>query len=324
MDTTIPLLNANLASTLIETFCYGIFFVLAVTSIYLLVRHQLEQSRKVKPHFVLLASLALFLVVTAHWILTAIRLFDAFVHSRDGKAPLLYYADLTQPTDIAKTALVAMCGVTGDVIVLHRLWVVWGYNKLVVVFPLLLLSGLAACTIGLTYQSTQYEFGEDIFKSGLGIWITTFVVLSLCLNLYCTAMIAWKIWSTSRRVKRFVGPSTLPSPLAIFVESSVIYTVWGILYFATYEARSNLRLIFSDSIPSIAGISVMLVTVRIGLGWAHRPLLSSPRENFKPQNRSYPDNQGSPMQHLSVRISEVVNQDEERTYTGKDNLRATQ
>lgn len=48
-------------------------------------------------------------------------------------------------------------------------------------------------------------------------------------------------------------------------------------FFVSYEASSNIQYIAIDTVSAIAGISLMMINVRVGLGWAQQaPLLTPP------------------------------------------------
>ena len=56
--------------------------------------------------------------------------------------------------------------------------------------------------------------------------------------------------------------------LAIFVESAALYSAWATLFVILYLSRSPLQTVGSGCGPSMIGISFMLITVRVGLGWS--------------------------------------------------------
>lgn len=157
MDANIPLVSANLATAIIESFLYGIFFILATTSLYLLVsRRQKPISRMgrgdrsifLTPMF--LASICLFILITAvsvsaailiehlrnidvrdsqHWAFTATRLFQAFVNYNGGTMPLAFYADLSQITEVVKTGFLMACLIICDAMIVS------GLALYLVIFP---------------------------------------------------------------------------------------------------------------------------------------------------------------------------------------------
>ncbi|KAF9558816.1 hypothetical protein CPC08DRAFT_667036 [Agrocybe pediades] len=316
MAPELSLVSVSLATVGIESFFYGIFFILTTFSVYLLIIRQKTTSSRHSifrvPFFY--ASVGIFLSVTAHWILTWIRLFDAFIHFNDGTTPVLYYADLRRITEVVKTGFLIATLVMCDAMVIYRLWVVWNYNKLVVIFPLCTLAGLIVCGIGITYQFSVFPLGADVFTSIAGRWITSDITFTICTNIYSSTFIAWRIWRINRSSRKF-GVATLNSVLVTVVESAAVYTSWAIMFFATYLSKSNMQFFTIDTFPAIAGISFMLIMTRVGLGWAQKASGftsgSVGRSTGVETNQSGAialGNLGS--RPLAVNISKTVNQDD--------------
>jgi hypothetical protein len=55
-----------------------------------------------------------------HWILTCIRLLQAFVLFQKGTAALAFYADLTQRTEVVKTGFLMASLVLGDSVIVRH------------------------------------------------------------------------------------------------------------------------------------------------------------------------------------------------------------
>ena len=88
------------------------------------------------------------------------RLFDAFVNFQGGAEPIIAFADLSRLTEVVKTAfLVATVLISYAMIVslpfqsacpqsptissqIYRLYIVWSYNKFIIIFPLMTWCGL--------------------------------------------------------------------------------------------------------------------------------------------------------------------------------------
>ncbi|KAJ7600508.1 hypothetical protein C8J56DRAFT_767475 [Mycena floridula] len=257
----IPFVSANLATAPIVSLLYGAFVVLAITSLALGLHRACKPSptvpkgnkaalRKARLEFfkkpLTVGSIALFFSVTAHWINTFIRLFDAFVNFQGDKAPVAYYGDLSGTTNVVRTALVLTTLILCDAMIIYRLYVVWGYNKIVIIFPILSLMSLIACSVGIVYQFTKFVPGMNVFVSVAGRWIRSDAVFTLS-QVHLAAVV-----------------------LSIFVESAALYTTWTIAFIISYELRSNIQFPIIDIGPSIAGISFMLINLRIGLGWAQQ------------------------------------------------------
>ncbi|KAH9840964.1 uncharacterized protein C8Q71DRAFT_794946 [Rhodofomes roseus] len=212
-----------------------------------------------------IGSMSLFITITAHIICTVIRLFQAFVLYEDGTQPLYFYADLRQTTEVVKTGFLVTSLIAGDVMVIYRVWIVWSHKKAFIIFPLCTLIGLIICGSGITYQFSQYVPGEVVFESVAGRWITSNCVFTLCTNVYCSAVIAWKVWSNHNAISRH-GGSNLMGVLAMFIESAILYTTWTLIFFITYQTKTNVQFPIVDTWPAVSGISFMLINVRVGLG----------------------------------------------------------
>jgi len=85
------IISVNLVTVALESLLYGIFLALASVSFYILINRALNQpsshGRLSWASFltpVMFGSIAITITVTAHWVMTVVRLFDAFVHFEEG------------------------------------------------------------------------------------------------------------------------------------------------------------------------------------------------------------------------------------------------
>ncbi|KAF7371356.1 hypothetical protein MSAN_00771700 [Mycena sanguinolenta] len=299
MVSDVSLVPANLANFALQSCLYGVYLVLAVTSICLIIGRNGSSTRRGPSIYwspIFLGAIGLSLTITAHWILVVNQAFLAFIHSPNSSGPLAFYGNLSEITEVVKTGFLVATVIIGDALIIHRLWIVWGYNKYVIVFPIATLLGLAASGAGITYQFTQYEPGQIVFLTEAGRWITSETAFTLCTHGYSTAFIAWRLWNHGRRAKTIqpYGGRSLRSVLAVIVESAAIYTIWTIFFIATYQSQSNLQFIAVDCWPAITGISCMLIHVRVGMGWAQM-------EDEKPSTLSG----GTQLSSIAVNITRV-------------------
>ncbi|KAJ6471488.1 hypothetical protein C8R45DRAFT_936918 [Mycena sanguinolenta] len=251
----LSLLSASLATVAVESCLY-------VTSICLLLRGNASSTPRSTPLFrspIFIGVIGLFLTITAHWVTVVDRAFLGFIQFAN---PPKFYGDLSQVTNAMTAGLLAATAVIGDALIIHRLWVVWSYNKNVVLFPIATLVGLAGSLgvlcftarsdhpkvsgIGIAVKFRQYQPGQNVFSSEAGPWITSAPVFTVCLH---------------------------------FAETLESRTYRSTIWWSESETHSNLQLIVIDCLPVITGISCMLIHVRIGMGWArtggeHRPTLS--------------------------------------------------
>ncbi|KAL0574105.1 hypothetical protein V5O48_007838 [Marasmius crinis-equi] len=266
----LPLIPLNLADIVINTFLYGIFFILDTVSIALIwnspVRRRQSWRRVLrKPMF--LGAIGLFVTITAHWITNVMRLFHAFER---GTVPLEYYSDMSQDIYAVKTGLVMASIVSGDIMMIYRLWVVWNCRYLVIILPSLSVIGLAATGSGITWDLAHYKKGMDIFSGRAQVWVISEAVFTVLTNVYTTALIAWRIWQTNRRsLPHKPGPSPgslhLTAAIIILVESAVLNTSFLITFIVTYIIHHRIEGLIVDCLPPIAGISFGLINIRCHL-----------------------------------------------------------
>lgn len=311
----VSLLSANVATLCIESLLYGVFLVLSVASMYMLVQRS-RASTNVPWHakstlFITpmsVAAVLLFMTNTAHWIIGVYRAFRAFIYFEGGQQPFAYFNDMRQPTEVSQTALLMVSLIIGDSVLVYRLWIIWAFNnRSIVIFPACTLLGLTTCAIGVIYQLARPNAKNDIFDSATGRWITSNCVFTLCTNVYSTAFIGWRILRTNREAQR-IGGSNLMGILGILVESAALYTAWTIFFFVTYHVQSNLQYTCSDTYCAIAGITFMLINVRVGMGSATRT--TQPGSAIAVEAGREGGEQAFRMEHLSVNITRVVQRDD--------------
>ncbi|KAJ7166864.1 hypothetical protein C8R46DRAFT_267489 [Mycena filopes] len=267
----ITILPANLATLVIDSFLYGLFFLLSLITVYFLAtrRTLAGTSRSTRHHFtslVFIGLVTLFLVVTVHWGIIIYQAFYAFIHLATVAAEDAFYADLGEISEVVKSILLFVAILLGDALVTYRLWVIWGRNRLVVIFPVLALGGVAVTSVAITYQLTQWQpkLRAAGFHHESQPWTLTGFVLSLLANIYSTGFIVYRIWKQGKSK----SDSRLMSFLSILAESAALQTAWLIIAAATQFGRSDVEFIATDTFPAIVGISNTLIHARVGLGWS--------------------------------------------------------
>ncbi|KAI0923827.1 hypothetical protein AcW1_006681 [Taiwanofungus camphoratus] len=228
----VSLVSANLAALCVGSVLYGIFFVLAVLSIYLLVLRRREIAAKSpvasapRPIYltpIIVAAIAISITITGHWIVTVVRLFDAFVNFDGGARPAAFYGEQSQPTQVVKTVSISITFLIADVMLIYRLWIVWGYNYLVIIFPACTVLGLVAAAVGTAHSFATCPPDTTIFTSSFKAWLTTEYVFTFTTNVYCSLFIAWRVWRAHIESREY-GATSLMGLIAIIVESAALYT----------------------------------------------------------------------------------------------------
>ncbi|KAJ7726152.1 hypothetical protein DFH07DRAFT_853132 [Mycena maculata] len=265
---SLSLISVNLTTLALSTLIYGAYAVLFFISMYLLVgkydsthtSHKSRQDGSIFKSLVFVSAILLFITVTAHWITLVYRAFLAFVVLQDGTEAEIFFGDQTQPSAVVSNSILALAILIGDAVIIYRLWVVWSYNKLVLVVPAFTLFAFTIVSSVSTYTTWR---NSDVFANP---WLKIDTVLTLITNVYCTAFIAWKIWTITRITMPSDG-SNLRHFLIIVVESAGFYALWAVLFVIAYEFKSNLQLTIILTSPAVVGLVNALIQTRVGLGW---------------------------------------------------------
>ncbi|KAF7353311.1 hypothetical protein MSAN_01519100 [Mycena sanguinolenta] len=273
-DINITSLAAGLPSLILESCLYGIALILFSSTIYFrATRRTLASCRQtVKHHFispVFIGATVLFLAATAHWIVDIYLTFLLFSKFNGPISKQALYASPTHGADIVEAASVFVAILVGDSLMIHRLWVVWGRNLRVLMFPICGLSGVLVMLIGVSYLFSQSKANSTFLDNAeLKPWVATGFVLSLLTSVYCTGFIAYRILKFNVRSTTNSG---LTFFLAILVESVALQTFWLIFTSTTNLASSSVEFLTLDTFPVILCISNLLIHARVGLGWSSEP-----------------------------------------------------
>ncbi|KAJ7042157.1 hypothetical protein C8F04DRAFT_96184 [Mycena alexandri] len=248
-------LAANMAVVVLETLLYALLLVAASTTLYLrFSRHGIPKLLVWNP--VVLFTVLISAVSGAHWILTIVRFFDAFVGSADAGR---FYLD-TQGVQTARTLLTVAAIFIGDAAIIHRLWLIWNRSLPVIMVP------LATCFGGsIIGCAVAYVIAHPAAGAQLVLWLKASWIFTLVTNVYCTGLIIWKIWKTKRTVEHLLGDGTLVPVLIVLLESAAVWTLWGIFFAVTSEIRSPLGVIGGELSPVMVGLVNMAIYLRVEL-----------------------------------------------------------
>ncbi|OSX62561.1 hypothetical protein POSPLADRAFT_1180692 [Postia placenta MAD-698-R-SB12] len=312
MSAGISVVEANLTTLWLGTMLYAIFLLLAVSSsffimhrqVYLVPRRPGSKTLSVLQSPMIMGVLLLLLGNTAHWIITVVRSYQAFVYYEGGTKPMQFYLDQPQPSMVTLTGVLVFCMVVGDAMLIYRTWVVWSYNTYVIIFPAISVLGFTTGGIGVTYEFTRFPPFTSIYDTTADGWVIADVICTLCINVYCTAVITWKIWGVHNKSREFYRVPNLSGVLVVMIESAALYTTWALFYFASFQAKSELQNVAAETMPAIGGISLMLINVRALIGWVrgatgHETTTPSSLE-FKTD--TYAQDAGSPPMPVRVEV----------------------
>ncbi|KAJ6522324.1 hypothetical protein DFH09DRAFT_1191662 [Mycena vulgaris] len=250
-------LMALMTGTVVGDVLYGIYFSLFLTSTGLTCRRVTgNKSGSIYRSAAFISSLILFATVTSTCILDTVRIFQGFLLFEAG--PVVFFADDAQPTAVVVNIVTLASVFVNDLIMIYRLYIVWCRSKPIIILPVLAAFGFTGCAIVLIL---------DIKKLGniAAVVSLTGFLLTLATNIYCTVAISWKIYAITKACMP-TGGTNLRDLIAMFVESSALYTSCALFYAISHQINDNSQLFAVATLPPIAGIANALLQARIGMG----------------------------------------------------------
>ncbi|KAF7305451.1 hypothetical protein HMN09_00797800 [Mycena chlorophos] len=262
------LISSALVESLLETGLFGVYAVLFITVLYLF------RSRDRRPPRVVLAALvAQFVICIAHWINTLyVVIYTLGSMQRDEAG--VYLGDMSVWSFGTNVALSQAGALITNLLLIHRLYVVFARDILAVVPALSLWAIQMVSSMGVLYITFRASPGEQfpqIFHLS-NPWVTLTLVTSLLLSVYCTGSISWRILSVRRGLKpvnRIESGTSLITVLSTIVESSALQMASTTGLLITFRIRFVGLIVFNGSMPVLLAISTVLIYARIGLGWAY-------------------------------------------------------
>ncbi|KAJ7199432.1 hypothetical protein GGX14DRAFT_699841 [Mycena pura] len=231
-DVTFPF--ANLLSLTLASLFYGMYFVLFFVSMYLFLNRGIGPRRSVSTpllmkSIIFISSCALFLAVTANWVMVVYRNFLGFIFFEGGLGAPTFFNSNAQISETVQNVFLSLSVAFGDSMIIYRLWVVWS-NLWIIIPPIMSLLGLMISLIITIVETPRLStIAEDT-------GITPITVFTLVTSVYCTGthgtitrsewvlirvlgFISWKIYKISQAAQGLVS-----SPISLSVRAEPMDT----------------------------------------------------------------------------------------------------
>ncbi|KAJ7150112.1 hypothetical protein C8R43DRAFT_1006274 [Mycena crocata] len=257
-----------LSIAVVSTLFYGMFLVVLATALYLRVllpngRTSYSTIARSPLLPVLVGTVILFVTITTHWALLLVTLYSAL--NQTAIPAFFFYQNSQTPAALARHLFLFLSWIIGDLLIIYRLWTVWAHNKLVIIFPVLTWIGLCVSGAGLNVVISRHDSNPLHLVPLIDGWFTSELVFTICTTLYCTAMFAFRIWSSGRHLGAAGATTGLMTILGNVVQSAALYTAWIILTFVVYKLGLTANFWAFESSPGVVGVTNMLIYVRVGL-----------------------------------------------------------
>ncbi|RDB27754.1 hypothetical protein Hypma_003201 [Hypsizygus marmoreus] len=229
-------------SVLAESFLEGVYAVLVSLVIWILITSYHSMSTMHKVLFG--SSITMFFIAAAH---LALLIQEASV----GVFP-------SPPVGKAIIILSVFQFVTGDLVLLWRVWVIWGRNYFVAAGPFVTIIIAAGFTINLAARPTINNFFH-----------TVPVVLIVANTCICTLLIAGRVWYMQYCLKKIANchavlcpENTYKGAVALIIESGALYAACQLISLALHYVGSNgLSVMLNLEMPLIGILPTLIIVL---------------------------------------------------------------
>jgi len=249
--------KAEMIAIFLETFLYGICFTLfSITCIVLYRQAEAghRQYRKLLP-----AGMIMFLLASGHVVISFVRVLEAFVDDVPGGATA-YYSNISHPLHIAKTVCYVTQTLLGDCVMLWRCFVVYNRSWYIAIPSIIIMIANTCAGYIVTWLFAKARSDINIFEVSAATGITVFFILTMVVNSACTVAIAYRIYSTRRKLP--VTRHLLPVFIVI-IESGALYAASVLSLLIAYLAKSNGQYVAVDAVTPLVGIVFSLIVLQI-------------------------------------------------------------
>lgn len=258
--------EAKLVSIFVQTFLYGAYSVLFAITTWLFFRGSTRNALFIARRRMLLVSISLFAIATAHVSVNFTRIIKAFIVYRNAPGgPASFFNRLSEFTQMFGSTLYVAQTLLGDALVIWRCYLAWDKNLFVIGFPILLLFGSTVTGIGILYYFDRVVPQADIFVKQLQQWIISFFSMTLATNLIGTGLVAYRLWHINNKGFKQSHRRLYPV-LLVIVESGAIYSAALLILLILYKRDSWFQYVILDAISPLVGIVFSVIMYRILAG----------------------------------------------------------
>ncbi|PPR03305.1 hypothetical protein CVT24_012587 [Panaeolus cyanescens] len=261
--------------TTINGFTFGIAFTLYVICVQSLVQQLRAGTRPKQTIFTLVYISVMFAMATIYCAVNSRLVQLEFVNFRNYPGGPTAYSIVLFPTAINIAGLCAffITNWMNDALLLWRLWILYHRSRFqlpVIGFGTLLY--LATFAIGIIVV-VESSLPNDSFFTGIAVeFVTTYYALTTSFTIIITLLMSARILLVRRQLISATGSQAFAaqytSIVSMLVESSALYTVWGIIFLATYVTNNPVQNIFLASLSEIQTIAPLLIVYRVSQGKA--------------------------------------------------------
>jgi len=247
---------------LITAIIYGINTVVYPVSLIILLSRRNWTRYKNKK--MVAATSLLYLLATLHfWTATSSRYLATFAN---------YDVYIQSPENLVANVVAAIADFVGDLVLMHRLWILWGRRTKVVIIPFTMsVFALISVSAG---SCLWYTAASPFPINSADLILIVGFTLSAAVSLFVTVFIIGRIWWISSGVKRTTnGAAIIPkenfssirTAIEVSVESGLLVALSQTILVISFPLQSPLAPLVAFTLCQIYCFAPTMVIVRVGL-----------------------------------------------------------
>ncbi|KAI0630793.1 hypothetical protein C8Q77DRAFT_1160315 [Trametes polyzona] len=258
-----PIDEAYLIGDWLESFVWGVY-----TTVFAMTMHTIYHKRRDGVNkFVTATLVLLYLVATGHMAIALRRLIEGFILYRDVIDPVEYFANISIRLNMAKDYLYITSIFLGDIIIVWRLYVVYGRNLYIAALPTLMCFG----ELGVGYSSISQWLAPTQNFAVMDQLGTAMFALSLATNVIITSVIIGRIWYVTRYRRQAMGAAGghHERVLMLLIESGALVAAAKITEFVLFELAPddgiglNAIDVIYEAMPQIIGLAPTCIVLAV-------------------------------------------------------------
>ncbi|EIW55361.1 uncharacterized protein TRAVEDRAFT_74190 [Trametes versicolor FP-101664 SS1] len=256
-------INAHLIGLWLQLLATGAYFVYLPHCVAILVK----KLRNGLSPWLPAACFFIFAATVLDFVVAIVRTYQGYaVTGTERPNPAAVYADPSSTLSLLKNAMNIVVAIISDAIIVYRAFIVWNMNYYVVLVPLGLLMGGTAVGIWAVWTLAQTGPGTIPILAAVSVRIRYFFIITFVLNILCSSMICYKIYSIQSKVsKEYNGERSATSRLLeIIIESAGFYCAHLLILIITNGVGTNYFFVFLDPLPPVGAyvFSMLIVSTK--------------------------------------------------------------
>ncbi|KAF8627676.1 hypothetical protein AX15_004304 [Amanita polypyramis BW_CC] len=239
----------------------GMYLIVAPQAFLVLRQKQLNRGLMT---YLYSTTIVISVLMTIHLVVDLARAFIGFTaHTDVPNAPEVYYAQENVTLSFIKSSTVIATTLVADILLIYRTLVLWGHRWWVSVFLITLFGLDVAASVWFTWSLSKGQNNYNIVDTAAFARSTCFFTATLAVNLICTCLIAYRIWTVQNGVARYTSINhRIQNVLLIILESAAIYTVDLIGMIVSARLHSAVLFVFLTFMPPLIGLVFTFVVLR--------------------------------------------------------------